>query len=341
MTITNFTVSRVTPNTAITTVYDIAQMVSKIQWVTDMNFSAGQLNFYIKNASGFKLQLGDMIDFHWDNTKVFHGRVFDIQYDRTEVFQVLAYDSMRFLKNEDTLVFPVATARQRFERIMQTFGASGSNLAIPYHSVSDDGYKLPAEVCDGKTYWDMISSAINTVEQATNQEYFLRANYDTVEFVGAKDTQTNILLGDNSLVGDFTFELNLDNLYNAVKVVRSDSQANNRTSYTTQEAAAANSIDLYGKLQKVESADSNENSAQMQAKATALLAQLNRVQDIITLTGAVGNINIRAGQRFFLYMDKLNNIGYGQQEAIADTVTHYFDAAWTMDVKGRWYNGAN
>lgn len=331
MTITKFTLTHVAIKPAI--VWDVAQLVEgRIKWETDIDYSAGALTFsiYVGNndyARGFHPSNGDIVDFHWDNKKVFYGRVFKVSTDNTEVFEVTAYDNLRYLKGEDALVFPVSTARQRFERIMKI-------CQLPYKVVSDTSYKVEAEVCDGDTYFNMMKKAIDDIRKATNNDYFIRTNYNIVEFVQSTATRTKLLIDEKSTMTSWSFDFSADELYNVVKVVKTDSENN---SFTSSTATWQDSINRYGRLSKVEKADSDMNQAQMDSKANQLLRELSKETDELTLE-AFGTLNVRAGSRFFFSINStfLKDLIKQEHEVLAKSVTHYFDSAeWTMQIKAR------
>lgn len=331
MTITKFTLTHVASNPAI--IWDVAELVEgSIKWETDIEFAAGALNFsiYVGNndySRGFHPSNGDIVDFHWDNKKVFYGRVFKVSTDEKEIFQVTAYDNLRYLKGEDALVFPVSTARQRFERIMKI-------CQLPYKVVSDTTYKVKAEVCDGDTYFNMMKKAIEDIKKATGNDYFLRTNYNVVEFAQTTATRTKLLIDENSTMTSWSFDFSADELYNVVKVVKTDSESK---SFTSSTAAWQDSIHRYGRLSKVEKAESDMNQAQMDAKANQLLRELSNETNELTLE-AIGTLNVRAGNRFFFSINSnfLKDLIKNEHEVLAKSVTHVFDeAAWTMQIKAR------
>lgn len=307
-----------------------------VDWSTDMNFSAGSLDFsLIEVDEGFTPSNGDMVEFQWDNQKIFKGKIFKVDYDSSEVFHCLAYDQLRYLKSEDTIVFPVTTGQQRFERIMQI-------NQLHYKVVSNQTHKLAPEVFDGNTYFDMISTSLAKVKTATGNEYFLRDNYGTVEFVratskssmGNSNTQTTLLLGDNSNMTSWNFDRNIEELYNVVKVVKENKDNNDRSTYTTKTANSNASVEKFGRLQKVEKAENDANSSQMQNQATQKLAELN-VENRTFKCAAIGDLRIKAGNVFWIYIKSLNDIGIGQRQVVATNVTHHFENNWTMDIEGR------
>lgn len=132
--------------------WDVSGIATDIQWTTDIGFAAGELRFtLIEVNEGFFPSNGDTVSFQWDGNKTFFGYVFSINYKSDETIEVVAYDRLRYLKNQDTIVWPVGNALQRFNAIMD-------RTATPHGNLATATTNLPAEVSDGKTYFDMLQS---------------------------------------------------------------------------------------------------------------------------------------------------------------------------------------
>lgn len=330
MGVTKFTYTRQDATKA----WDISDLVTEISWATDLDFSAGTLEFSALDYGGdFKAHIGDFIDFQWNGQPVYKGRTFKVALDSKEKFNVLTYDNLRYLKNEDVLVFPISSCQERFETVMQRLAD------YPYKSVGSDTYKLPEKVYDGNTYFDMLGESFKQNRAATGVQYFVRDNYGTVEFLCAgANTQTDLLLGDSSMTMDWSFERSSDESYNVIKVVReNDTEGEEeRKTYTIQTANSDEFIRRFGKLQKIERASDNKaNEAQLQAQAEQLLSQLQDEKRNFTFT-ALGDLRMRAGTGFWFEAAALDAIGLKRSKVIAENVTHHFGTKWTMDVTGRF-----
>ncbi|MDR0300614.1 MAG: hypothetical protein LBI13_11150 [Streptococcaceae bacterium] len=323
--------------------WDISELVSEITWNTDINYSAGSLDFKALDYGGsWKAHGGDYIDFQWNNQPVFKGRTFRETIDGHQTFSVLAYDNTRYLKNEDIIVFPANSAQERFQTIMQ-------RLNLPYKSVGSTTRKLPELVCDGNTYFDMLKQSFELVYSQTagslwgREQFFVWDNYGVVELRAVDyNTRTDILFKDASSVSDWSFERSYDDSYNVVKVLweSDDEKKKQRKIFTAQDKnpnAAENFINRYGTLQKIEKANDNKaNDAQLQAQAEAKLSELLQETREFSFT-ALGDIRIRAGSVAWFQSDALAGIGLtGNQRFVAESVSHKFGTEWTMQVKGRF-----
>lgn len=312
--------------------WDVSRIATNIQWTTDIDFAAGELKFTLLEINeGFFPHNGDAVSFQWDGNKTFFGYIFSYSYKSDETIEITAYDRLRYLKNQDTILWPVGTALQRFNAVM-------GRISAPHQNLSNNAIKLPAEVADGKTYFDMLKSAFDSTYSRSGHRYIIRDNYGMVQLlrvVGSGNvnfpSKTNLVLGDNSLLTDFTFEKSIDELYNVVKLIKETENKQKRTVYTTKTAASTSSRKKFGTLQIVEKADEKLNASQMQAKANQFLRQYNKEKMTLSLN-AIGNNSLRAGSRFYISIQSLRDIGIGTREVLATKVTHDFSDNWTMSL---------
>lgn len=320
-------------------VWDIRDLLvnDSITWTTDLNYSAGSLEFDIVEVDeGFTPRNGDIVKFYWDGIKVFYGYIFDFKYE-PEKFTVTAYDKLRYLKSQDSLVWPVSTLSQRFSQVC--------NMAeISRRIVTASSHKLAAEVCDSKSYFDMLKTSIENTEKATGNLYFVTANYDVVELRQAPYKALTIIVGDKSLMTNFQYERSIDDAATVVRIVREDEDKGQKstatatgksakdTHYTTVTAGSSHNIDNWGRLQYVENAKDKSNKAQMMEQAKALLKSKNKQAYTLTLT-ALGDIELVAGNAAYVKIQSLKDIGLGTRSLLITKATHHFGTKYTCEIE--------
>lgn len=313
--------------------WDVSEIAINIKKSEDADFSAGSLEFTLLEVNeGFTPWNGDIVEFQWDSNKTFKGKIFKVGYDSQERFQCVAYDSTYYLKSEDTIVFGVSTAQERFVRIMQIINQ-------PYKVVGDTQItKLPAEVFDGETYFSMIQKSLDKIWTMTGTRFFIRDEYGVItwyrsygQYAGS-ETVSGLLLGDNSLMTDWELDRSAEDLYNVIKVVREDGDDKDRKTYTTKTVNSQSSIERYGRLQKHEKADNDANEAQMQNQGIQSLNENNQEKRTFKVS-AVLDLRIHAGSIFSIFVQSLSEIGIGQKQVFARKVTHDFGAQ-TMSIEG-------
>ncbi|MFK4781362.1 XkdQ/YqbQ family protein [Lactococcus petauri] len=317
------------------TEYDVRELISgKVDWESDIDFSAGTLSFSldISQTPEFYPQNGDIVRFKWDGVQAFYGRIFKVDTDEKEQYNCVAYDNLRYLKSEGTVIFPVSTVAERYSRIMQICN-------LPFYPTEDTRYKLDSEVCDGQTYFSMLQSGIEETNKNTKDgQYFLRTVWDKIQLFTTRIATSTLVIEANGLLSGWAYQSSAENLYNIVQVVKdttdSEEKDEKRKTFTTKEASAQDSITRYGKLSKIEKADKDMNDAQMQNKANQLLKELSKEETTLKLSslGAFHDgMFIRAGDRFWV---KIDNILVKERIYQSKKITHHFDQIWTTDFEG-------
>lgn len=327
MAVTYFTIESSTKK------WDVSELVTDIDWETDTGFSAGSLTFKLLEVNeGFTPHNGDKVEFKWDGRKIFKGRIFKTDYSSDEVFSVTAYDNLRYLKNQDMIVWGVGGIGGRFEKIMSSIGG------IPYDTNSQSRIKLAEEIQDGQTYFDRLAEWAKEIKRREGLRVFLRDVYGKVELVALEVTWREFLvLSDRSLTTGWTYSQSADDMANTIKLVRETQDKKKRSIYTTKVASNSSSMKKFGPLQIVEKADDKLNDAQMQAKVNQILRDKNTQKQTFSIStigtmDASGGLGMRAGERFYLDIDSLRDIGIGMRRMFATRVKHHFGPDWTMDI---------
>ena len=196
------------------TTYDMRKIVANVKWITDLNFSAGELTFdLIQKAHPIIPYTGDIIKFRWSHHKIFYGYVFNYKVKEDNTVSVTCYDKERYLKNQDSIVWKSGTIADRFNNVCKRAGIKHKVVDKPTH-------KVAAEVCDGKTYFDMLKSAITKTLSATKHMYYVYCNYDTVELRRAPYKKLKIIIGSKSAMTGFSYAVDINDTANVVKVIQ-------------------------------------------------------------------------------------------------------------------------
>lgn len=338
MTVTLFTVQ--TPGEK--TVWNIREILqSEIKWTTDINFACGQLTFKcVEVNEGFTPKNGDIVSFKWDDKPVFKGKIFKFDYDESEVFSITAYDSLRYFKNQDSLVWPVGTIAQRFTQVCKLAGVKGK-------VVNNSTHKLKAEVCDSKSYFDMLKDSFKSTQSATDHKYFLFDNFGTIELRRSPFKKMPYYVGDKSNLQKFSYSRSIDDAVNTVRVVRTDKTKKQQTSATaktktkapknyagstdpksvklTKVTASSSTVARWGRLQTVEKAKDKANTAQMKQKAKDILKSKGKQAHTLKLT-TFASLNMVPGNYWPVKIGSLNDIGIGARYTLITKATHTFTA---------------
>lgn len=304
--------------------FDITELCSDVQWQTVRDSQAGSLTFKLKENGTVFLRNGDIVEAFWDEKKFFKGRVYKHTRTKEKAWAIVAYDLLYLFKSEDTVVFPANNAASRFEQICKL-------LNIPYKIGMVPRYNCVAKVADKQTYYTMIDEAIQETAERSNERYMIYDDAGTVRFIGYQELNTALIIGDKSLLTDFQFDVSIEELYNAVKVIKENEKKKTREVYQARDNG---NISKWGLLQKVESPnDAKMNAQQMQAQADAKLKELNRISYTFNLT-AIGYMPFRAGNNFHLQMGELIS-DLGKSDFVCSTIscTHSFLPTHTMELE--------
>ncbi|WP_127849727.1 XkdQ/YqbQ family protein [Lacticaseibacillus hulanensis] len=312
--------------------WDVRDLATNVKLDTDDDFAAGTLTFDLLEVNeGFGPSNGDEVRFGWDNGKTFFGYIFKAGYTSDEVFSITAYDPMRYLKNQDTRVWPIGTLSQRFVTACQSVG-------IKYKVVTASKYKLPSKLSDGVSFFDMLQEDIEATQTGTGARFILRCNYDTVELVQTPTKALQYLVGDGTGITSWEYDRDIDDAYNVVKVVKTKQDKNGSATATaiTSASASGSTISRWGKLQKVEKVtDDDTNLAQMKTKAAHLLRASNVEAKTMKLT-VLGSMDYQLGVAFMLQVKSLVEMGLKPVCTVRKCTQNFDPTNWTTDLEVTW-----
>lgn len=273
------------------TIYDISELVGNIKYDTELSESPGKLTFICQRDPNGILQIecGSLIHFIIDDFGIFVGYVFDMSTDGNDVYSITAYDQMRYLKNKEVYQTSNQTASEIFESVCKDSG-------LKYEVVTPSVYKPDDYVHDNATLFSVIQYGIDRANtQEANKHYFIRDNYGTLQFTELKERKTNIIIGEESLLTSFKYNISIDSdTFNTVKIYRENKDTGKREVWKELDSYNQGK---WGLLQHLEKANDNMNEAQIREYADKLLKLKNRETQSLKLT-AIGAKEITAGSGF-------------------------------------------
>lgn len=318
--ITKFIIKRRQSNDA----WDVKDLVHSVKWTTDIDFSAGQLDFEIaEKDDGFAIRNGDVVFFDWDGKQIFKGFVFKFDFKKGAKYSVTAYDAMRYFKSSDSIVFSVSTLAQRFTRICKYLG-------VPHRVIKAPKHKLISEVDDNKSYFNMLQSSIQQIYNATGERYFLRDNYGVIELRQYPYMQLDMIVGDQSMLTDYTFSQSIEQTANVVKVAKSSTTIGQKKISTEQ--AQGKSVGKWGKLVYMTQSTKKLNDAQLRKLAQQELKNRNQQQTKLSIT-AIGNTDLQAGNSVIINIKELRDIHVGAKRYLIKKAVHTFGSDYTVDLE--------
>lgn len=311
--------------------YDISDLCKGISWFTSINSQPGKLQFDFMDNSTVYLREGDLIEMRVDGQNVFKGKIFKRKRKMSVngFWSITAFDNTFYLKNEDTLLFNANTVTDRFKRICEVQG-------VPYKILDKSTYNCTAVIENKHTYYSMLEDAINETRTGSSQRFAFWDNYGTLEMFNLNRQITRLVIGDESLMSDYDYEVSIEDTANSVKVLREDKDKGKREIYTEKDNKT---IEKWGKLQIVETiSDADLNASQLKQIAKDKLKERNKETVTISMQ-AISNLEIRAGKLFTwrnsdLTRDTFNGVKIGHETLVLVTqCTHSLDETAMMDLE--------
>ncbi|KAK9679498.1 hypothetical protein QE152_g39987 [Popillia japonica] len=280
--------------------YDISTLVDSITHDTYIDGQPGKCTFTVLDDPNNVLQIvnGSIITVTVSGRGIFYGYVFSMEVTEDGSNKITAYDQIRYLKNKEVYVTSGMTASQMFERICLDCMETSK-----YQVITPSVY-IPEDKVHNGTLYEIIQFGVersNVYEDG--KYYFIRDNYGTLEFTELAQHKTNYILGDNSLVTGYTYQLSIDKeTYNTVKLTRENKSTGKMDSYIVFDSATQAQ---WGKLQMVETVDDSLNEAQITELATQYMKIYNRESQTMKLE-ALGVPELVAGSGFTLSISRLD-----------------------------------
>lgn len=253
-----------------------------IVWETERRGSPGKLTFSAVNDGMLLCEEGDPVRLTVNGTGVFYGFVFTKKQDKDALVKYTCYDQLRYLKNKDTYVYENKTASELLRMIAGDFN-------LQTGAVDDTGYKIASRVESDVALIDMIENALDLTLQNRKKIYVMYDDFGKIALRDVENMKLELLI-DEETGQNFDYTSSIDeNTYNQVKLVYENEKTGKRDVYMTKHSE---NINRWGVLQYFETITEQTNG---QAKAEALLSLYNRKTRKLKITGAFGDVRVRAG----------------------------------------------
>ncbi len=300
--------------TAQTVVADYASVAEKVDITTNRMDSPGKLTFTCVESSPGGIGEGSLVEFHAGGSRMFKGYVFASEYSRDGGTKYTAYDQLRYLKANASYVFENMTLAQIIRQIAGDFGLKAGSLA-------DTGYAFPCLVKEDESCLDIIFDALSQTIIQTGKIWLFYDDFGALTLVEAKDRFIRTILGDGSLVTDYSYRRDIDSdTYNRIKLVRKNSETGRTDVYLHEDSE---NIKKWGVLQYYGQVDENLNEAQIDEMCGMYLKYYNRVLRTITLE-ALGVPAVRAGSVLPVRIGAVPELS-ATRLLLAEKVTHTFE----------------
>ena len=294
--------------------WDCASIVEKVEYTTNRTGSPGTLKFTLLKSGDVSFVEGDVVVFSIDDTTIFSGWVFTKSKDRWGVIDVTCYDQIRYLKAKASYSFYGLSVGEIIQQIAEDFELNVGTL-------QDTGYKIPSLVEEEQSCIDIINEAVNQTLLNTGKLYVFFDDAGKLSLAAADSMVNNNLIGDGSLVTDYTYKTDIDkDTYNSIKLVQPNEESGGVDAYIAQDS---DNIKRWGLLQLYQTVDNDLNAAQIKAQAEATLTYYNRRMRTLSIE-SLGIVGLNAGQMIFVKIDNLGDINLNKY-MLVEKATHTFE----------------
>lgn len=298
-----------------TVVTDYTDVIQKAELTTNRFDSPGKLSFTCLEKSGIGIAEGSSVELSVDGIKMFKGYVFTAERNQDGEVSYVAYDQLRYLKANASYVFETMTLPQIIQQIAADFNLTCGTLEEP-------GYAFPCLIKENVSCLDIIFDALAETIIQTGKIYVFYDNAGALSLTEARNMYSTVLLGDGSLVTDYTYKRDIDSdTYNRVKLVRPNKDTGRADTYVHEDTET---IGKWGLLQYYDQVDENLNEAQIDQMCAQYLQYYNRVLQTLTIE-AIGVPGLRAGMIIPVRFGDINDLSVSRL-LLAEKVTHTFEA---------------
>lgn len=304
-------------------IWNASNATTNITYETNRTGSPGTLKFTVLKSGTLSFVEGDVVRFSVDGKLIFFGWVFTKSKDRWGNIDVTCYDRMRYLKANASYSFYGQSAGDIIKQIAEDFQLETADIA-------DTGFAIPSLIETDQSCLDIIQGVVEQTLLNTGKLYVFYDNGDGLCLTAAENMKSNIMIGDKSLVLDYTYKTDIDEqTYNSVKIAMANEETGKADVYVARDT---DNIARWGLLQLYQKVDNDSNSAQLKAQAEATLSYYNRRLRTLKVS-SLGVLGLRAGQMILMQIDNLGDINLNQWLLI-EKITHTFENdKHTMDIE--------
>lgn len=294
--------------------WELSNSVESVSWSTERTGSSGKLEFSVVKAGDLSFTEGDPVRFSVDGQLQFYGWVFTKSKDRWGVIDVTCYDRLRYLKANGSYNFYDRKVGDMIREI-------AADLQVDVSTLADTRYAIPSFCKEDESCLDIIGEAVQQTLLNTGDIYVFYDDGNGLALRRPEDMISNVVIGENSLVTDYTYETDIDEqTYNSVKLARPNEDTGRADVLVVQDSF---NIGNWGLLQLYQTVDGDVNDAQMREQAQRSLEYYNRRKRSLKVE-SLGVPGLRAGQMVLMKIPGLGDINLDQY-VLLDKVDHTWE----------------
>lgn len=255
-----------------------------VVWETQRSGAPASLKFTVVKDDTLSFHEGNPVPFRFNGQNVFYGYVFTKSRSDSLLIDVTCYDQTRYFKNKDTISYENKTYAELVKMLAADYSLTVGTLA-------DTKYKIPQRIEEG-TIFDIFGNASDLTIINTGRVYNLFDDFGKLTLKAYADMFLPIYI-DESTAQDYSYTSSIDSdVYNRIKLAYDNGDTGEREVHVLNDTT---SQAKWGVLQYYAKLDSALSTADLQAKAKALLQYYNVIRRELTMKKVFGDVRARAG----------------------------------------------
>lgn len=302
------------------TIYDVSNIVTKVSTSKPIKSSAGKCSFSINTGvNKLRFPMGSTVSLKVDGRGKFFGYIFSGEPGEDEA-SIIAYDQLRYLKNNESYVL-TGIPHEKLIRLI------GNDFNLRLGTIEGVNYRLPERIEDNKSLGDIIQRALDFTLEGTGKLFIIRDEFGYACCRDVANLITNIVIGDNSLLENYSFKEDIDNeTYNSVKLYKDNKDTGKREVYIAKDS---NNQARWGMLQLFQSVDEKATATEIRTKASQLLGLHNKVFRTLKLT-CKGVLDLEVGSGIYLQLNSIPEVTFNQNALIVNIDDTYENGLHSM-----------
>ena len=281
--------------------------------------SPGCLRFNVVKDNNIDFQEGSPVRLRIKGKDIFRGYVFEKERQERDIIHVTAYDSLRYFKNRDTVLY----RGKKYSDLLKMLIA---DYRLKEGDICDTGYVIEKQL-DESTVFDILANAADITYSQTGKTFVLLDDFGKICLRNSDGMKTDIVLNKDN-IGTFDYTSTIDReVYDYVQLMTDDLEQGVRNVYVLSDSNTA----LWGRLQYNIKPKEELTEGQLKELAEKSLKRYSRKRRYLTLYDVKGDIALRGGSIVRVSLD-LGDIIINE-EMVCERVRHSFwGAAHLMDI---------
>lgn len=313
---------------------EIIEAINEVTLTRYMKDMPTEFDVEFLKSDSTNISLGNSIVVKYKDINVFKGFIFVIDETEDDTIKCKAYDQLRYLKNEHTMVVKNKTASDLIKELAGVFNLKLGNIV-------DTGIDIAPKqmLIENKSLFQIIYDALEYTTVSKQQKnnrielYLLYDDFGSLTLNKLGDLSSDVIFDKDNIIS-YSFGTSIDTeTYNRIlvysKVETDDKVEKNILEYYRADDSSTQT--KWGVLQKVVNAD-HIKKEQAQKYVNDLLSRYNVENITFNITTIGGDVNIRGGSKVAIMLNTSKSII--NKYLIVNKVTHKFASnEYTMELE--------